>query len=626
MDFFTYEIQSTNFDSLPDEKQETLLIRFASLLNTAGKITMTLARESVDFRGQRFYTNKTYVSSPEQLDDYLASLGFKFRSIDAAPTLEILSENTRHVIAKYTHDGPDSPPTGRIGRLFVLTGLRPAMAPAWINSLLQHCQIVVVRTRKIESDQALSMAQKYKSTIEAAAAKKPSLIPRLERANAVYQGLQAQRTALFYTSISCAILANSKKELDVQSKSFVKSMKAAEVRFDVVPFLQRDAALGTWRKDLILELGSLAIIYPFVSSDLLEVQGGILLGQNIITKTPVVYDYRLRDNYNVWLLAASGSGKSVTAKTILKRMTENHPDAHVYVVDPQGEYEQISDYFGLTVTKLTDGNNKSVRRMGFDPYELFDPIDVPQVICDIAKADSLARNEITAKSVSATSIFDLYDKVDEYTKKHLVQLVQGPFAELFKKGDSSTDDDTTKISTKTVISLEGAFDNEEREGVLLTLALARAWKSIVAAPKYLPKILVIDEGWLLFKIPTAARFVEMIARTGRKLNVLFLFITQRPADVLESEKGRVILENSDTRILLRNAEIASLEVANALWLSKRERDILPLLMKGEALIFTGEHRLRVRITPASPEELAIFSTSPNNSGTEPSSATTDIKP
>src|SRR5581483_6484353 len=189
-----------------------------------------------------------------------------------------------------------------------------------------------------------------------------------------------------------------------------------------------------------------------------------------------------------------------------------------------------------------------------------------------------------AKSVSANSIFELYDKVDGHTKKHLVQLVQGPFAELFKKGAG----DTTKISTKTVISLEGAFDNEEREGVLLTLALARAWKSIVAAPRHLPKILVIDEGWLLFKIPTAARFVEMIARTGRKLNVLFLFITQRPADVLESEKGRVILENADTRILLRNAEIASQEVANALWLSKRERDILPLLMKGEALIFTGE--------------------------------------
>ncbi|HVX02270.1 MAG TPA: ATP-binding protein [Nitrososphaera sp.] len=624
MVIFTYEIQPTNFDSLPDEKQETLLIRFASLLNTAGKITMTLAREHVDFRGQRFYTNKTYVSSPEeQLDDYLASLGFKFRLVDAAPTLEILSENTRHVVVKYTHDGPDSPPTGRFGRLFVLTGLRPAMPPAWINSLLQHCQIVVVRARKIDSDQALGMAQKYKSTIEAAAAKKPSLIPRLERAAAVYQGLQAQRTALFYTSVSCAILANSNKDLDIRSKSFIKNMKAAEVRFDVVPFLQRDAALGTWRKDLILELGSLAIAFPFVSSDLLEIQGGILLGQNVITKAPVVYDYRLRDNYNVWLLAASGSGKSVTAKVILKRMTENHPDAHVYVVDPQGEYEQISDYFGLAVSKLTDG--KCVRRMGFDPYELFDPIDVPQVICDIAKADSLARNEITAKSASASSIFDLYDKVDEHAKKHLVQLVQGPFAELFKK--ASTDGTTNNnISTKTVISLEGAFDNEEREGVLLTLALARAWKSIVAAPRQLPKILVIDEGWLLFKIPTAARFVEMIARTGRKLNVLFLFITQRPADVLESEKGRVILENSDTRILLRNAEIASQEVANALWLSKRERDILPLLMKGEALIFTGEHRLRVRVTPSSQRELAIFSTSPNNSSVaETSPASPDTR-
>jgi len=67
-----------------------------------------------------------------------------------------------------------------------------------------------------------------------------------------------------------------------------------------------------------------------------------LLGQNVETGSPVVYGYMMRSNYNVVLLASSGAGKSVTAKTILKRVTEKHPGTYAYVVDPQGEYERIA--------------------------------------------------------------------------------------------------------------------------------------------------------------------------------------------------------------------------------------------------------------------------------------------
>lgn len=607
---YVYEIQPTNFFSLPDEKQETMLTRFAQLLNVAagdGPITLTLARSYVEFEGQRYDSTRTYISSHEELAGYLSALGFASREVAFHPFLDVVTERARSVLTRYTFDGPEVSSTGRPGRLFVLTSLRPRMSSAWAHSLLQHCDLVAVRVKKMDPDQAVAMAQKYRTTIEAAAARRQSLLPKLEKADAVYQALRAQRTALFYASVSCGILADTQKELDARSKAFLKSMRAAEVRFSDVPFLQRQIAAGAWRKDLTIELGSLAIMYPFVSADLLEVEKGIMLGQNVETGSPVVFDYRARGNYNAILLASSGAGKSVSAKTILKRTMERSPDAHVYVVDPQGEYEKIAGYFGLSVIKLTDDAGK-VCRMGLDPFGLFDALDVPQVVSDIAAADDLARKEITAKSISATSIFDLYKKVDTHAKRHLVQLVEGPFAELFKTGVETG----TGISSKAIISLQSAYDNRERQAVLLTLALAKAWKHIASAPAHVPKVLVLDEGWLVFKIPTTARFVEMIARTGRKLNVLFLFISQRPEDVIRQETGRAILENADTKILLRNTEIASQEVAEAMWLSQRERDMLPLLANGEALMFAGEHRLRVRITPKSRDELDIFSTTPDD--------------
>lgn len=605
---FTYEIRPTNFFSLPDEKQEAMLTRFAQLLNSAagdGTVTLTLARSYVEFEGLRFENTKAYISGKEELAGYLSALGFGSKEAACSPCLDVVTEHSRDILARYTFDAPQVSTMGRPCRLFVLTALRPRMSAAWAHSLLQHCDLVVVSVKKIDPDQAVAMAQKYRTTIEAAAARRQSLVAKLERADAVYQALRAQRTALFYTGASCAILADTQKELDTRSKVFVRAMRASEVRFSDVPFLQRQMATGTWRKDLIIELGSLAIMYPFVSADLLEVEKGIMLGQNVETKSPVVFDYSLRNNYNMILLASSGAGKSVSAKTILKRIMERFPEAHVYVVDPQGEYEKIAGYFGLSVVKLTDPQGK-VRRMGLDPYTLFDMLDVPQVIADIAGADDLARKDMTAKSTSATSIFDLYQKVDDHTKRHLIQLVQGPFSELFKPGKENA------ISSKSIISLQGAYDNRERQAVLLTLALAKAWKYIISVPAHVPKVLVVDEGWLVFKIPMTARFAEMIARTGRKLNVLFLFISQRPEDVIRHETGRAILENADTKILLRNTEIASQEVAEALWLSQRERDMLPVLTNGEALVFAGEHRLRVRIAPKSQDELDVFSTTPSD--------------
>jgi len=636
---YAFEIRPTNFFSLPDEKQRVVLTRFLQLINAAtsdgAPVILTVARALVDFEGTGYSTVRTFVSTTGRDGDgrsaalyhYLSALGFNPEPVgndggssnNELPVIDVISESPRSVSVRYSYHGAGDSRDYNYGhircRTFVLIAPRYSMQPAWVHSLMQHCDLVRVRVEKISPERAIAMAQKYRSTVEVALRRNPNLAHKFQRATALYEGLQSQSTALFNVGLSCTIFAADGKELDTRSREFVKAMNASEMRFADVPFVQRELAAGTWRKkDAIADLGTLAVVYPFVSADLLEVGKGILLGQNVETGSPVVYDYMMRSNYNVVLLASSGAGKSVTAKTILKRVTEKHPGAYVYVVDPQGEYERIADYFGLSVVKLTDPVTGKVRRMGLDPYALFEPLDVPQVIADIGGADDLARKEITAKSTSARSIFDLYSQVSDDTKKHLMQLVEGPFSELFREESGADNNAATTAAgmlSRTIISLQGAYDNRERQAILLTLALAKAWKYIISAPAHVPKILVVDEGWLVFKIPSTARFIEMIARTGRKLNVLFLFISQNPEDVIKQETGRAILENADTKILLRNTEIAAHLVAETLWLSQREREMLPVLQNGEALMFAGEHRLRVKITPRSQEELRVFSTTPS---------------
>ncbi|GIU71672.1 MAG: hypothetical protein KatS3mg003_1151 [Candidatus Nitrosocaldaceae archaeon] len=193
---------------------------------------------------------------------------------------------------------------------------------------------------------------------------------------------------------------------------------------------------------------------------------------------------------------------------------------------------------------------------------------------------------------------DLYDKISNDAKRYLIDIIKDNRL----KGSLLLDD-------RAILSLRGSYGSKSKDSFLLTLALAKVWNTINNLSVNIPKILLIDEGWLLFNIDTAAKFINLIARVGRKLNVILLFLTQRPEDLIINEYGRALLDNSDTKILLRNDFTASLKIAEALQLSKEEQELLPILMRGEALLITKDYKLRIQIMP-SIDELRMFATNP----------------
>jgi type IV secretory pathway VirB4 component len=166
------------------------------------------------------------------------------------------------------------------------------------------------------------------------------------------------------------------------------------------------------------------------------------------------------------------------------------------------------------------------------------------------------------------------------------------------------------ISDRTIISLKGTYA-EESVAKIVFLALAKLWQKIESAPVSIPKILLIDEGHLIFRFASASKFVDLLARMGRKKNVIFMFISQRVEDVTKTEAGRAFFDNSETKIILRNNEIAAEELAKSLQLSPQEKDMIQTFVPGEALILTRDYRLRATMI-SSQEELDMFGTSPLN--------------
>ncbi|MDE1816873.1 MAG: DUF87 domain-containing protein, partial [Thaumarchaeota archaeon] len=276
--------------------------------------------------------------------------------------------------------------------------------------------------------------------------------------------LEKNNTKLFMVTANAIIYTNNIKSLKNAAKKFVKITRISLSHFDSTPANQAKMLEG-WGKKLYVELGSCDVFYPFVSSDMLEVPNGITIGINYNTGAPIIYNYSMRANYNILILASSGAGKSVTAKLILKRLLEKYPTALAFIVDPEGEYEKIAKYLKIEPIRITGGEE-----LGFDPFKMFDKTsDAVNVLCEIAQAPPLVVNSFLAKCDGVRNLDEFYGKLSDEEKKYLVNLVTGPMATLFR-GEP-------RVSDQTIISLKGTYA-EDYVAKVSFLALAKLWKKI----------------------------------------------------------------------------------------------------------------------------------------------------
>jgi DNA helicase HerA-like ATPase len=110
-------------------------------------------------------------------------------------------------------------------------------------------------------------------------------------------------------------------------------------------------------------------------------------------------------------------------------------------------------------------------------------------------------------------------------------------------------------------------------------------------------------------LPSAARFLEGVARRGRKRNVIFVVNTQRAADVLEGAGGRALAENCATKVLMRQDESAVRLVAEAFGLSSYEMDAVLDFEPGQALLIAENIHIPIKFI-ATRDEYPLFTTKP----------------
>ncbi|WP_280316864.1 hypothetical protein, partial [Nocardia wallacei] len=123
-----------------------------------------------------------------------------------------------------------------------------------------------------------------------------------------------------------------------------------------------------------------------------------------------------------------------------------------------------------------------------------------------------------------------------------------------------------------------------------------------------PRMVTVDEAWLIMRQPAGAEFLFKAAKSFRKHWAGLTVATQDAADVLSTELGRAIVTNAATQILLRQASQAIGEVATAFKLSDGEQQFLLTAAQGSGLLAVGGTDRAVFAALASSAEHAVITT------------------
>ena len=157
-----------------------------------------------------------------------------------------------------------------------------------------------------------------------------------------------------------------------------------------------------------------------------------------------------------------------------------------------------------------------------------------------------------------------------------------------------------------VIGLEN--NSEEYFGLSIYLAMEFLWTKI-KEDRSSSKVLIMDEWWKMAYNPIAAERTMEIARLARAESCSMVIATQQMSDILAVENGKygnAILNSCSTKIImgLENKDIQS--IREMVELSKEETQSIKEFEKGEALMLTGENRMRIKFSPSKTEQALTF--------------------
>ncbi len=450
--------------------------------------------------------------------------------------------------------------------------------------------------------------------------------------------LMTAQEKMFRFGLYITIYETSEKELRDTELTLRSIFESRLIYIKPSLFKQKEGFISTspYGMDLIqvhtpMDTEPLSTAFPFISFDLSSNEG-ILYGINRHNNSLVLFDRFSLENANSVVFAKAGSGKSYAIKLEVLRYLMQGVD--VIIIDPENEYEYLSDSIGGSFFKISltsanhvnpfdlpapgpDDNPEDILRgniinlVGLLRIMLGGLTPEEDSILDQALTETYAIRDISAQTDPKTwqnnipLMSDFQEVLEsmqgaESLVTRLKKFTKGTFADFF--------DQHSNISMDKNLVVFGIRDMEESlKSMALFIIMRYVWNIVRTSLK--KRILVVDEAWWLMQSEDGASFLFGLAKRGRKYWLGVTTITQDVADFMKSDYGKAIITNSSLQLLLKQSPADIDLVIKTFNLTEQEKFLLLEAAVGEGLFFAGKKHVAISVV-ASQTENEIITTNP----------------
>ncbi|MDN5819297.1 MAG: DUF87 domain-containing protein [bacterium] len=551
----------------------------------------------------------------------------------------------------------------KYGRTIYVYGYPREIYTGWLSSLINIDEVIDISMfiYPVESQVILNNLRKKVTQLEATMSinnekgrtRDPGLEAAIQDAEELRNEIQVGAERFFRFGLYITLYADSLDELSfIQHK--IETIFGQQLIFSKVASSQQEQGFNSTVPQMSDQLqirrnmntGAISTSFPFTSADLTD-DSGILYGINMHNNGLVIFDRFRLENANMVVFAKSGAGKSFTVK--LEAMRSMMIGSDIIIIDPENEYEKMSDAVGGSYIRLS--LNSDTRINPFDLPKVIDSDEADDSLranlvtlhgllrlmlggsqagdntaptaaltpaeeadLDQALIDTYARAGITSDPLTHNSlpptISDLYDTMlhmggtGPQLAQRLRKYTSGTFAGIFSQ--QSNIDINNSMVVFNIRDLE-----DELRPVAMYIVLSHVWNIVRSYQK--KRMLIVDEAWQLMKYSDSANFLFSLAKRARKYYLGLTTITQDVEDFVGSKMGRAIVANSSMQVLLKQSPSAVDVLSDVFKLTGEEKKRLSNFPVGQGLFFAGQNHVHIQIQ-ASPTEQRLITTNPGDIG------------
>lgn len=472
--------------------------------------------------------------------------------------------------------------------------------------------------------------------------------------------LAASQSKIYDFQLHIMITADSEDELiakKLQVKNYVEAMQmhAVPLRFQQEKVLKSMLPIYP-KQDIENNIGTpipsptLAAMYPFVFDSIkdpglscllgVDFSGGVILFNQFLYQVKKEHN---RNNANMILLGTSGSGKSTTAKLLLRTHIRN--GSQIVIIDPEGEFEEMTKLYGGDFIDLGKGGDfgmvnplevildydeeEAKQGLGYavltralQTVKAFFKYYSPDVEDDVVNMFSeviqetyrrfnmgfetdftkFASNDYpTFKDVYATIRGKLISMTEKTHERDIMEKLEIKVRPLVKELKYYFDGHTTirPKSNFIVFNIKELMNADENvRNALFFNILKYAWG--LTLDRTVNTILMVDEAHILMSGGNrlGADFLAQMQRRSRKYNTGTMIITQQPSDFSDQSvitQGKAIFDNASYYLIMGLKKQAVEDLSLLVDLNDNERESIKQYTQGQALFICGSRRMQIDV-------------------------------